>query len=164
MITMQSLKFVRLTLAAGLASILLTTAVSSYAAIYKWQDENGGWHFSEVPPDSQSVEKVDVRVTPPSSDVTQPPIPEKASSSDDTAADAATSDEKDQQMNKSAEIAAEDKARKIKNCQVAKTNLESLKRPRIRFRDEEQGVERYMDEDERKERIDKNQKLLKENC
>ena len=140
-----------------LAGSLLLSGISAQAAIYKWQDENGSWHFSEIPPDSQKAEKIDVRVTPPSGDTKAPP--NNASTTEDTP------DESGKPLPLSPEVAAAEKERKAKNCQIANKNLQSLTtRARVRFQDKEKGEERYLTEDERQKWIKDSKEAVKENC
>ncbi|MCB1668917.1 MAG: DUF4124 domain-containing protein [Porticoccaceae bacterium] len=142
-------------------ALLITGSSSAYSAIYKWQDENGGWHFSEVPPDNKQAQKVDVRVTPPSGNESD------HQGETETLVDQSTresSPEEDKPLAKSKEVAAEDRARRKKNCQIARENLANLQRGRIRFLDEKSGEERYLSEEERLQRIKDNKKIEAENC
>jgi hypothetical protein len=139
---------------------LIGIAGNSSAAIYKWQDENGGWHFSEVPPDQHTAQKINVRVTPPSDDnVIAPPASSKS------ATNPAASAPPETPIAKSPEEAREDHARRKHNCQVARENLPRLQQShRIRFKDKESGQERYLSEEERNKWIADSQKAVKENC
>lgn len=139
---------------------LIGIAGNSSAAIYKWQDENGGWHFSEVPPDQHTAQKIDVRVTPPSDDAATNTPPEDSQET----AKSATNTPSETPMAKSPEVAKDDRARRKQNCQIARDNLTRLQQSRVRFQDEESGEERYLSEEERNKWIADSQKAVKENC
>lgn len=144
-------------LAYSAAAILLMTGMVANADIYKWQDENGTWHFSETAPNDQAAEAIDIRVTPPSADV-----PEEGSTNKNAAV---TEKVAEKPLPLSPEIVAKEKARREHNCKLAKENLFNLNhRSRIRYQDKEQGVERYLTEEERAQWIKKSNKEVKENC
>lgn len=146
------------------AFLLSMAALGSFtveAAIYKWQDEDGGWHFSEVPPDSQETEKIDVRVTPPSGEVAEASA--QASQSDTENEQSDTSAEKP--LSVSPEVAAEEQKLNAKNCEIAKTNLKNLsEKGRVRIHDPEKNEVRYLTEDERQQRISDSKKLVEKSC
>ncbi len=143
----------------ALFAMTLAAAMATSAEIYKWQDEEGTWHFSETPPNNQAVEKIDVRITPPSADQ------QGRDDSNKPAAEAKDSKADDQPLPLSPEIAAAEKERKAHNCRVARENLANLQtRERIRYRDQEKGVERYLTADERNQWEEKSRKEIAENC
>ncbi len=137
-------------------AIILASASAAEAGIYKWQDEEGTWHFSETPPMSQPAEKISVKTVPPSSEPEQ-----DTEDSEPENEEPGTADE----LPLSPEIVAAEKARKDENCKKARENLKNLLTgERIRFRDETQGEVRYLSAEEREEWKKKSQKLIAESC
>ena len=128
--------------------LLLSTTTIAVAEIYKWQSDDGTWHFSEVPPNRQAVETIDIRVSPPSGEVVV-----TGEEAEDTTTEQKTSDGP---MPLSPELAAAKTERLKQNCELAKTNLSNLtNRSQIRYEDKEKGVVRHLTEDERQEWIEK---------
>ncbi len=143
-------------LCSALVGFLLTISITTSAAIYKWQDENGSWHFSETPPNDQVAEAIDIRVTPASGDVpAEEPIENAVAKEEAT----------DEPLPLSPELAAAEKARLEHNCKVARENLFNLNhRSHIRFQDKEQGVERYLTEEEHRQWTEKSKQNIEQNC
>ncbi len=136
-------------------AIILVSAAAAQAGIYKWQDEDGTWHFSETPPISQTAEKISVKTLPPSSETAQQADNKEPQKQDGAA----------ETLPLSPEIVAEEKARKAENCRRAKENLQNLRSgERIRYRDEAQGEVRYLSAEERQEWKAKAQKSIAEDC
>lgn len=52
-------RFAPQTLPASLQSVL-PAAPNAAPALYKWKDEQGQWHVTDVPPEGRSYEKVEI--------------------------------------------------------------------------------------------------------
>ncbi|WP_461482356.1 DUF4124 domain-containing protein [Porticoccus sp.] len=127
--------------------------------IYKWQDEQGSWHYSEKPPLEEQVEVIKIKGK--SAESAEPDSP-----AEEDALPSTTAEEKPKEpLKKSAEVLAVEKTRKAEDCQRARTNLDSLThRTRILYDDEEKGEQRYLTEEERQEWLKKSQGQVKEFC
>ena len=127
--------------------------------VYKWQDEDGAWHYSEKPPLERPAETLKLK--------TRKPAPESSGATDDTEAAPATEgeDEDKKPLKKSPEVLAAEKARRAEDCERAKKNLDTLThRTRILYDDEEKGEQRYLTEEERQEWLQKSRDQVKEFC
>lgn len=139
-------------------AILLASLCGASAAIaktyYKWVDDSGVTHYSEQKPFDRPSEEVVIKGGRQSS-VEQPSQPPAATrpttqtspstSGDTTASDASGS--KDSQL-----------------CQDARKNMDTLKNyARVRFEDAN-GQLRYMEEEEKQQKIVEIQKVIDEAC
>lgn len=142
---------------------LLTIGVSANAEkIFRWQDDDGSWHYSATPPAEQAAETVNIKAPPTSGPV--------APTSDKNSEDKKENDSKEQNtvdpaLKKSAEVAAEDKALAQKNCENARKNLANLENHRrLRINDEETGEIRYLADDEHDEWMKNSKEEVRKNC
>lgn len=132
--------------------------ILSQAAIYKWVDEEGKVHYSQQKPVNTKTEKIKVNSRPPtpSSSYKKPTLKNKE--------DQKAENNKTQQGGKAAkkpQVSAQEKA---KLCKQAQTNLQALlSRGRVRQRDTEGNVS-YMTEEEKQQRIRREQDRVKKNC
>ncbi|WHI50707.1 DUF4124 domain-containing protein [Microbulbifer sp. MLAF003] len=156
----------RIALAMLISSLALTAQASG---IYKWVDENGVVHFGEQPPSSTEVEVIkkpkserykqweaeqqatraakEAKTTKPAIE-TQPqgqPTPQQPSEVDE-------------------QVARAQAAARAQRCQNSQDNLKALtSHARVREVDEN-GNHRVLGEDERQQRINQEQKSIRENC
>ena len=142
---------------------LLTVGVSANAEkIFRWQGDDGSWHYSATPPAEQAAETVNIKAPPTSGPV--------ATTSDKKSEDKKEGDTKEQittdpELKKSAEVASEDKALAQKNCENAKKNLANLtNHRRMRINDEETGEVRYLADDEHAEWMRNSKEEVRTNC
>lgn len=142
---------------------LLTIGVSANAEkIFRWQDDDGSWHYSATPPAEQAAETVNIKAPPTSGSV--------ATASDKKLEDKKENDANEQTtinpaLKKSAEVAAEDNTLARKNCENAKKNLANLKNHhRLRINDEETGEVRYLNDDEHAEWMRNSKEEVRKNC
>ncbi len=129
--------------------------------IYKWQDENGSWHYSEKPPLEGTPETIKLKSKNSDSEETD------STAESDEEAPTETEDNQAEKapLPKSPEVLAAEKARKAEDCTRAKKNLDTLThRTRILYDDEEKGEQRYMTEEERQEWLKKSSEQVKEFC
>ncbi|MEP3857227.1 MAG: DUF4124 domain-containing protein [Porticoccus sp.] len=128
------------------------------AKVYKWQDADGAWHFSEKPPVEQSAETIKIPTPGKGKEVTattpdQIPEGNKAKKSPDP------------ETKKSEEVATEDAALARENCLKARENLENLQRgSRLRVKDPETDQVRYLSTEEQNEWMEKSRTMIKDNC
>ena len=142
-----------------LTGLFVTTSVTAHAEkIYKWQDDDGSWNYSEVPPVEKEAQTL--RIKGPKQ-LGQPSAKEPEQENTDKS----VGQSEDQPLKQSPEVAAAERERKAHNCEVARKNLTSLtNRPRIRYMDEEKGEERYLTPDEHDEWSEKSKNQVKEFC
>ncbi|WP_461483108.1 DUF4124 domain-containing protein [Porticoccus sp.] len=134
------------------------------AKIYKWQDENGSWHYSETPPLEGTPETIKLKSKKSDSELSEEGEEEMSADSEEQEKGEEEQKEK-QPLPKSPEIVAAENARKAENCEKAKKNLDSLThRTHIRYDDEEKGEQRYLTEEERQDWLKKSRDQVKEFC
>lgn len=138
----------------------LMASMATYAEkVYKWQDDDGSWHYSEKPPLEIKAETLKIKVSQPS-----PQSNENGSDKGQTESDTAGAP-MEQPLKKSPEIIAAEEARKKQECERARKNLEALtNRPRIRYMDKEKGEERYLTPDEHTEWSKKSKEDVQKYC
>ena len=122
--------------------------------VYKWQDEDGAWHYSATPPPDHSAETIKTRS-----------YSNSGSENNTPPANPGSDNRKHRETQKSAEVATEDQALAEENCRKAKMNLENLKRgSRLRIKDPETGEVRYLSVEEQQEWVERSEKIVEENC
>ncbi|WP_461518582.1 DUF4124 domain-containing protein [Porticoccus sp.] len=132
------------------------------AKIYKWQDESGSWHYSEKPPLEENAEVIKIKSTPANADDTESNTEETANTPKSTEV---IEEKAKEPLKKSPEVLAAEQARKTENCNKAKKNLDTLTyRSKVLIDDEERGEQRYLDEKEHEEWMDKSRKQVEEFC
>ncbi|MGD9583994.1 MAG: DUF4124 domain-containing protein [Lysobacterales bacterium] len=57
----------------ALIGLFAAFSVAQSETIYKWQDENGVWHYDATKPKDQPVDQIKVRNRPPSTDTAAKP-------------------------------------------------------------------------------------------
>ncbi|MCW8956532.1 MAG: DUF4124 domain-containing protein, partial [Gammaproteobacteria bacterium] len=133
--------------------------LASQAAIYKWVDEDGSVHYSQQKPQNTQTEKIKVttRVPENSSTYNKPSLNKKEDpkqATDKATKDANSSDKKPEKSAK--ERAA--------LCKQSQADLQALtSRGRIRQKDDKGNIS-YMSEEQKQQRIKREQDRVKENC
>jgi len=142
--------------------LAMTLCLPLHAAkIYKWQDDNGSWHYSEKPPLEGAPETIKLKSKKSDSEETEP--------SEETNEEISKGTEDNQSekapLPKSPEVLATEKARRAEDCDRARKNLDKLThRTRILIDDEEKGEQRYLTEEERQDWLKKSGDQVKEFC
>ncbi|MBQ0713283.1 MAG: DUF4124 domain-containing protein [Porticoccus sp.] len=141
-----------------LTGLLLAIGMTAQAGkVYKWQGDDGSWHYSEIPPVEKEAETLKIKV---SNSAEQPSEKEPEPENPDS-----TKPSEEQPLKQSPEVAAAERERKAQNCEMAKKNLTSLTdRPRILYNDKEKGEERYLTSEEHDEWRQKSKDQVKEFC
>jgi hypothetical protein len=142
-----------------LTGLFVTTSVTAHAEkIYKWQDDDGSWNYSEVPPVEKEAETLKIKVSPKSSEGIN-----TTSSVIDTKNSAESRKEK---VNPESEPETAYTPEEIKaNCSLATKRLGGLEtHPRVLITDEKTGDKRYLSPDEHKEWSTKSKKEIEEFC
>lgn len=131
------------------------------AKIYKWQDENGSWHYSEKPPLEGTPETIKLKSKKPDSEETE----STEETDEETSKETEDKQAEKAPLPKSPEVLAAEKARRAEDCARARKNLDTLThRTRILYDDEEKGEQRYMTEEERQDWLKKSRDQVKEFC
>lgn len=141
--------------ALGILAIWLTVP-SAQAQFYKWTDDAGRTHYSEIPPPSSDVQLI---VPRPSAKKTKPPEPAEKPPSE-------RFDQQDEKLNKSEEkvqTTVNNEQTRKKNCAAATHNLNTLQsRGRLRIFD---GKEyRILSPEERETRISRAKTQIEQYC
>jgi len=129
--------------------------LATQAAIYKWVDENGKVVYSQQKPQNTKTEKIKVntRVPDNSSTYNKPSLKKNEDNK-------SASNNKPDTDNKSEKSPKE----RAQSCKRAQDNLRKLvSRGRIRLKDGEGNI-KYMSEEEKQQRIKREQDRVKENC
>lgn len=139
--------------------LIAFSATTQAGKVYKWQDDDGSWHYSEKPPMEKEAEVLKMKVSEP----TEQSKEETATTNDTKTKAGAPAAE--QPLTKSPEILAAEKKQREENCARARKNLDSLThRPRIRYMDKEKGEERYLTQEEHDEWSKKSKEEVKQYC
>ena len=143
----------------ALALLAMALCLPLHAAkVYKWQDEQGVWHFSEKPPVEQSAVTVKLPKKGKGKEVT-------ATAPNQTLESKTAGKKPGLESKKSDEVTAEDAALAKENCLKARENLENLHRgSRLRVKDTETDQVRYLSTEEQNEWIEKSRTIIKDNC
>lgn len=134
-------------------------SIPALAAMYKWQDETGAWHYSQQPPASGNAEKVAPPPPPPST------VAEEQKALDSQLEQSAEAGKQALKEEKKAEYLADIANQKKKNCEAAQNNLKVLSQGGGRniFKNEKGEIEYYAD-DEIKSRREEAEKQIKLHC
>ena len=132
------------------------TALASNG-LYKWVDEKGRVHYSDMPPAGKSAEKLRAKPQP-SLDNTQPP---RSSNWKEQLQD---SNERRFQEEKKQQEQQEKTQEADQQCRRARSALDSLKRERPLYRLDKEGERAYMEDEERRRLIDGWQKQADTYC
>ncbi|GAA5317806.1 MAG: hypothetical protein AseanaTS_30130 [Candidatus Pelagadaptatus aseana] len=140
-------------MALSLGLLICGEAVSK--DFYRWTDENGTTHYSSHPPTDKPSIKVHT------SNIKGEPAAPKAIAPSTESQPAGDRDNFDEQANAPADpkVASQNK----ENCKRAKFNLKTLKeKPRIRVKEGDDY--RFIDQNERKEKIKTSQEAVDKYC
>ena len=146
-----------------LISLLAVLPMSSQAEIYKWKDSTGKMRYSDTPPPSnvphQSLKTDKAQPAPPVAPAAETKDKNPAANND-----APKPKEGVEVTNKNEELKeAELKIRKH-NCELAKTNLQTLKRGGRIYTKNEKGEEKNMTDADVAQGIEQAQKDIAEYC
>jgi Domain of unknown function (DUF4124) len=142
-----------------LTGLLLVIGMTAQAEkVYKWQGDDGSWHYSEKPPVEKEAEILKIKVSKP----TEQSTAEGPESKD---VDKSTEASTEQPLKQSPEVTAAERERRAKNCETAKKNLTTLtNRPRILYDDIEKGERRYLTPEEHTEWSEKSKEGVQKYC
>lgn len=139
-----------------IALFLLTS--HAHAQVYKWVDEQGQTHFSQIPPPTGEIEVIK---TPPPAEVD---IEKTQQQIDHLIQQQADDDKIKQQQKEEQQKQAEEAEIKAQNCQTAKRNLQAYQdNPSRRVTDEEGNVTR-LTEEQRQQKIKELKQAVSEFC
>lgn len=143
-----------------IALAVAAAAVLPAHAIYKWVDEKGVTHFSEYPPpDGKKAEKIEPKVTPPSSDVKR--VDNWKERENELRKKRIEQDQKDEyQKAKSQNEAAERKYR----CNYARRELNILEKQVPVYTLNEKGERVYMEDKDRPAEIAEWKRAISQYC
>ena len=134
--------------------------LATQAAIYKWVDEDGKVHYSQQKPQNIKTEKIKVNTRTPENTSTYSKPSLKQKDTDKQASDKPANTSK-QNADKKPEKSAKERA---DLCKQSRANLQTLaSRGRIRQKDD-QGNLSYMSEEQKQQRIKREQDRVKEYC
>ena len=133
--------------------------------VYKWQDENGSWHYSEKPPmegDTQVI-KMKSHYAGAQGEESSPDI--KKTENSDQNDGASLSGKQGAVTTKSAPKPAYTDEQKKTNCDLARSRLEGLDtHPRVLINDDKTGEQRYLSPEEHAEWMERSKKEIQEFC
>ncbi|GJM17707.1 MAG: hypothetical protein DHS20C13_30340 [Thermodesulfobacteriota bacterium] len=126
------------------------------AKMYKWVDAKGNTHYTQSPP-PDGVEGE--TITPPGKVDVE--AAQKSLDQQRNKADSYAQERKEQSEEKAKQKA--EMERKNKNCEISRSNVAKLERPRVTDEDD-QGELYSVPEEERLERLKKAREQVKEHC
>ena len=128
-------------------------------AIYKWVDEKGVTHFSEYPPpDGKKAEKIEPRVTPPSSDAKPTDWKQREM---EQRRKRIEQDQKDENQKARAHNSA---AERLNRCTYARRELHVLEKQVPVYHVNEKGEKVYLEDKDRPAQIAGWKKAVAEYC
>lgn len=138
--------------------LLALSALGAQAAMYKWTDENGKTVYSQNPPPTGAVEKIQTAPTPTQS-VTeaQKKLQEQLQRIEDRREDRRLAKDKETEASTKAGLMA-------RNCETARKNLESLGGPPNRMTRMADGSYKRLTPEERQKQTEEANKQIRENC
>jgi len=139
--------------------LLIASPLLSYAAMYKYQDANGNWVYSQHPPADGEYSVIKAEKQPRSSNLSSEERKEKVTKARESVI--GTPEDKKNQDKVAAET-AKNEAKRNDICEQSKKALSSLQVYR-RFKDKDGNITR-LDDDERQKRIDSAKQNIKEFC
>ena len=131
-------------------------AGNAYAAMYKWVDEDGNVQYTQSPPPAG----IEAETIQPPPEVDSAPAIKQMEEQDKQFDEIRKQQQK--QADKDAQEAAKVAMQK-KNCEMAKSRLESYARPRVKFVQKDDSRVTATEE-ERQEQIKKSEDMIKEFC
>lgn len=144
---------------AMLTVFALMASMATYAGkVYKWQDDDGSWHYSENPPYEKEAETLKIKTSPKNLEQTDS---KNNDSSEKNIGDKESVEIKPKTNTETAYTPEEIKA----NCNLATKRLSGLEsHPRVLITDEKTGDKRYLSPDEHTEWMSKSRKEINEFC
>ncbi len=136
--------------------LIMTPAIASAAAVYKWTDENGVTHFGDRQPTGTKSESVNIRTGSSKSGGQQRSPQEQVQAINDVRK------EQGERTNLSAVEDARQKQLKA-NCETAQSNLNVIN-SNARIRVDDNGEQRYLAPEEIEEQRQKFQQIADDNC
>lgn len=128
----------------------------SYAAMYKWIDENGRTHYSQSPPNSGvEVETIEPRAKV-DTDSANKEITEQSKKAKELRDKRLSKEEQKRKVEQDADI-------KEKNCNQVKKSYTSYQKPRITLENND-GSSRILSEEERQKGLNKAQEQIDDFC
>lgn len=137
----------------------LLSAPAALAAIYKWVDDSGGVHYTQIPPVGRPSQLVKPYIG--ASEQTQP-----AAQSDGGTGQGGAAKEQPSDSGTAAtqQLAAEHTAALEKNCEISRNNLKLLSRGgRLQVRDQK-GNPSLLSDEQIRQKLAETRKYLQENC
>jgi hypothetical protein len=162
-------------LMAFLANVLSGSAVAG--DLYSWTDENGVLHYSDMPPNGQSVQTVKDKASPPPSTYESNSVP--GSTQPDTAIDAMTGEEGEgaedsppqsfadarrEQIAKNRKERREAQAEMDRMCEIHRKTLANVEPSRRVMYKNEKGEVMRMDDDKRIALVKESKAFIAKNC
>ena len=135
---------------------LTLVAASASAAMYKWTDASGNVQYGQYPPAGSKAERIDAAPPPKSA-------PAGKSLQQQVEEMEKAQDAEKQRKTETAQKQQEAENRKI-NCENARKNIERLDYGGNRLVHMPDGSYQRLDEKQKQEQIEKNQKAIKEFC
>lgn len=124
-----------------IAAIALFSCNLAFGQAYKWIDENGRTHFSDVPPPDRKADKLTIRPQVPED-------PQAAARQRDWQTQLQDSNLRNAQQQAQQEAAERDRAMMERNCSNARGELNMLQRGRV-FRTGPNGERQYLEDNDR---------------
>jgi hypothetical protein len=141
----------------ALALVLAAASVPACAQAYKWVDENGRTHFSDVPPpNGKPANRVTIRPQLPAN-------PQASNSTRDWRSQIQESNLHNAQQQAREEAAQRDRQVAESNCGTARGRLNGMQGSRI-FRYNTKGEREYYDEEQRSAAIAAEQRRVDQYC
>ena len=135
-------------------TILLCLAFSSHAEIYKWTDENGNTHYSDIKPNQTSSETLNIKTSKSQKETKSP----QQASQELTERNQTELEAKAQQLKE-----ATQKREREAQCETIRSNLKTIQE-NSRIKITENNEIRYLSEEEIEARKAKYQQDLLEFC
>lgn len=135
------------------------------AKVYKWTDENGGIHYSQVPPDQKTQEQeMDIKSNQPVSETTNRKPPESSPAKETGKNEEKAGKESPDQAAKNAEIEKKNEEIRQKNCKIAKQQVMTINQGGRLYEVDEKGERQYWDDATRASKLAEAQKSVDEWC
>lgn len=132
-------------------------AMTLAQSVYRWTDEEGVTHFGDREPTGRQSDRVSVRTGRPSGSAADRNTPQQQLE--------ALENRQEEGRRRANETAVDEARRKQReaNCATARSNL-SVLNSNARVRIEENGEQRYLDQDEIEEQRQQFERVAAENC
>lgn len=143
--------------------LFLSVAVASFAAIYKWVDDEGVIHYSETPPSGEKTQEMEMEPGPSENEIQQSRdrmerLLEYQKQSDELRRESV---EKKRQEKAAEQL---EKVERKKRCIRAWQNLHELNIDRAVYSINEKGERVYLDDEMRATQIELMKKIIETDC